>query len=132
MKRLLLATSLLFGSALALLITPAKADPWNEKTFFSTNEPLQIGSVVLAPGRYVLKLAQPLHSRDVVEILNGDETHLISTVATKPAGQAVATDHSRLTFYETPNGQPRALKDWFYPGELNGHQFDPPASVVNR
>jgi len=109
---------------LAVGLSPAaKADVWNKKTILTVNEPIQVPSRVLNPGQYVFKLADSQSDRHIVQIFNGDETHIITTILAVPNYRLQPTGKSQFTFWETPAGQPRALRAWFYPGDNFGQEF---------
>jgi hypothetical protein len=116
------------GGTLALGIATfgAKADEWNKKTVLTINQPVQVKDTLLEPGQYVFKLLNSNSDRHVVQIFNADQTHLISTILANPKDRMDATGRSEFTFYETPAGTARALRAWFYPGDLVGQEFPYP------
>ena len=109
---------------LTTALTPlAKADEWNKKTVITTNNPIQIQGKVLEPGRYVLRLLDSPSDRNIVQIYDADETKLEMTVLANSAFRLVPTGDTRITFYESANGQAQALRTWFYPGDNFGLEF---------
>jgi LPXTG-motif cell wall-anchored protein len=137
--------ALAWGTILAagLFSVNAQADEWNKKTVLTVNQPIQITDTYLEPGQYVLKLMDSSSDRHVVQIFNGDESHIINTVLAIPAQRVNPTSHTQFTFWETPAGSAKALRTWFYPGDNVGNEFPypkqvrqlalltPPAPVVN-
>src|SRR5690242_7203799 len=124
--------SFLFGVALvAAAITPSvKADQWDKKTIITINEPVQMPSccnaehvVVLAPGTYVLALVDSLSDRHIVRVFAQDEKTVITTILAIPNYRLQPTGNSVFQFWETPAGQPRAMRAWFYPGDNFGQEF---------
>lgn len=124
--------SLLLGAALiAAAVTPSvKADQWNKKTVITINEPVQMPSccnpghmVVLQPGTYVLALVDSLSDRHIVRVFEKDEKTVITTILAIPNYRLQATGGSTFQFWETPAGQPRAMRAWFYPGDNFGQEF---------
>jgi hypothetical protein len=109
-----------------VLASNAKADEWNKKTVFTVNEPIQVTDKVLPAGKYVMKLLDSPSDRHIVQIFNRNENHLIATVLAIPDYRVQPTGDTVLTFYEAPPGQPKALRDWFYPGDNFGQQFPRP------
>jgi LPXTG-motif cell wall-anchored protein len=101
----------------------ARADAWNKKTILTINQPIQVPNKVLDPGQYVFKLADSQSDRHIVQIFNGDETHIITTILAIPNYRLQPTGRSQFTFWETPAGEPRALRAWFYPGDNFGQEF---------
>lgn len=110
----------LFGLATT---PPANADEWNKKTILTVNEPLQVPGQTLQPGKYVMKLMDSPSNRHIVQIFNGDETHLMTTILAIPNYRLRPTGKTQFTFWETPAGQPAALRAWFYPGDMFGQEF---------
>ncbi len=104
-------------------MTPARADLWNKKTVLTVGETVQVSGTVLPPGQYVMKLLNSQTDRHIVQIFNRDETHIIDTVLAIPRQRLVPVGHTVFTYYETPPGNVRALRTWFYPGDLVGQQF---------
>jgi hypothetical protein len=101
----------------------ARADTWNKKTVLTINEAIQIPNKVLEPGKYVFKLADSQSDRHIVQVFSEDEKHLITTVLAIPNYRLTPKGKSEFGFWETPAGQPRALRAWFYPGDNFGQEF---------
>jgi hypothetical protein len=101
----------------------AKADEWDKRTNIKINEPIRVPGMVLQPGSYVFKLLNDNSDRHIVQIFNGDETHLMTTILAIPNYRLEPTGKSEFTFWETPAGQPRAIRAWFYPGDNFGQEF---------
>jgi len=87
------------------------------------NEPLQVPKMVLQPGTYVLKLLDSQSDRHIVQIFDEKETHLVTTILAIPNERLRVRGKTEFGFWETPAGQPRALRAWFYPGDNFGHEF---------
>jgi hypothetical protein len=124
--------SFLFGVALiAAAATPSvKADQWDKKTIITINEPVQMPSccnadhvVVLQPGTYVLALVDSLSDRHIVRVFEQDQKTVITTILAIPNYRLHPTGNSVFQFWETPAGQPRAMRAWFYPGDNFGQEF---------
>ena len=129
MNRLALAVASLglLGVALA---PSARADEWNKKTILTVNETIQIPNKVLPPGKYVMKLLDSPSNRHIVQIFNADETHLETTILAIPNYRLEPTGKTVFSFWETPPGQPKALRAWFYPGDNFGQEFAYPKSAA--
>jgi hypothetical protein len=128
MNRLALAITsvgLLAGAALA---PSARADEWNKKTILTINESIQVPNKVLPPGTYVMKLLDSPSNRHIVQIFDKNEQHLETTVLAIPNYRLEPTGKTQLQFWETPPGQPKALRAWFYPGDNFGQEFAYPKS----
>ena len=104
----------------------AKADEWNKRTILTVNQTIQIRDTVLEPGQYVLQLQESNSDRHIVEIFNGDQSHIMGTVLTIPSYRVHALDRSQFTFWETPPGTAKAMRAWFYPGDTMGEEFPYP------
>src|SRR5581483_6881716 len=121
LKALAIATGLgVFGTMLAPNVL---ADQWNKRTILTVNEPIQVPGKVLQPGKYVMKLMDSQSDRHVVQIFNGDESQIVTTVLALPNYRLEPTGKTEFGFWETPPGQPRALRAWFYPGDNFGQEF---------
>src|SRR6266852_4176151 len=125
-------TTFMFGAALiAAAVTPSvKADQWDIKTIITINEPVQVPSccnpehvVILQPGTYVLALVDSHSDRHIVRVLQQDEKTVVTTILAIPNYRLQPTDKSTFQFWETPAGQPRAMRAWFYPGDNFGQEF---------
>lgn len=129
MKHLVLAVASI-GLLAVAIGSSARADEWNKKTILTVNETIQVPNQVLPPGKYVIKLLDSPSNRHVVQIFNGDETHLITTILAIPNYRLQPTGKTVFGFWETPPGQPKALRAWFYPGDNFGQEFAYPKSAA--
>jgi hypothetical protein len=109
--------------AAAGLSTPARADQWDKKTIMTISEAIQVPNKVLDPGTYVFKLADSQSDRHIVQIFNQDQSHLVTTILAIPNYRLEPKGKTEFAFWETPAGQPRALRAWFYPGDNFGQEF---------
>ncbi len=129
MNRLVLA--LAGVGVLGIALAPnARADEWNKKTIMTVNESIQVPNKVLPAGKYVIKLLDSPSDRHIVQIFNADETHLETTILAIPNYRLQPTGKTVFTFWETPPGQPKALRAWFYPGDNFGQEFAYPKSAA--
>lgn len=126
----------LLGAAIA---PNAYADQWNKRTILTVNEAIQVPNKVLQPGKYVMKLLDSPSNRHIVQIFDENEQHLMTTVLAIPNYRLQPTGETQFGFWETPAGQPKALRSWFYPGDNFGQEFAYPkneamqiASVVKQ
>src|SRR5258708_408663 len=108
----------------------ARADEWNKKTILTVNESIQVPNKVLPPGKYVIKLLDSPSDRHIVQIFNADETHLETTILAIPNYRLEPTGKTVFSFWETPPGQPKAMRAWFYPGDNFGQEFAYPKSTA--
>ncbi|HEX5229422.1 MAG TPA: hypothetical protein VFW44_17030 [Bryobacteraceae bacterium] len=117
----------LLGIALA---PSARADEWNKLTVMTVNEPIQVPNKVLPAGTYVMKLLDSPSDRHIVQIFDKDQKHLMTTILAIPNYRIQPTGKTVYTFWETPPGQPKALRAWFYPGDNFGQEFAYPKSAA--
>jgi hypothetical protein len=121
MKAFVIASCVgLFGATLAPAL---HADEWNKRTILTVNEPIQVPGKTLEPGQYVMKLLDSPSNRHIVQIYDKDEQHLVTTVLAIPNYRLEPTGKTQFGFWETPAGQPKALRSWFYPGDNFGQEF---------
>lgn len=108
----------------SVAVAPAlMADEWNKRTILTVNEAIQVPNKVLQPGKYVMKLLDSQSNRHIVQIFDENEQHLITTVLAIPNYRLQPTGETRFGFWETPAGQPKAIRSWFYPGDNFGQEF---------
>ena len=120
------------GLATLTLTPAAHADEWNKLTIITINEPIQVPNMVLPPGKYAMQLLDSPSDRNIVQIFNADRTHLITTILAMPNYRLEPSGKTVLTFWETPPGQPKALRAWFYPGDNYGQEFAYPKSAATQ
>lgn len=113
-----------------MAVIPAQADQWDKKTILTVDQPIQVTETLLEPGQYVLKLANSDSDRHIVQIFNSDQTRIIDTVLAIPNYRLQPTGHSRFAFWETPPGNAKALRAWFYPGDNFGQEFRYPKHLA--
>jgi hypothetical protein len=110
---------------MVFLAPPAThGDEWNLMTKFTVNHPFEVPGMTLQPNtHYTIRLHDSPSNRNVVQVLNADETKMlteflaIADERSEPSGKTV------FTFIETEPGYPLPMKEWFYPGRLNGLEF---------
>ena len=131
-------TSLMIASCLVLggLMLPAnaKADVQDKKTIMTTNMPIKIPTAnkVLPAGEYVIKLFDSDGTRNIVQIFNDREDQVLATVLAIPNYRLKPTDNTEFTYWETPSGEPVALRSWFYPGDTYGVEFAYPRKAATE
>jgi hypothetical protein len=108
---------------LMTFVPSAMADQWNKRTILTVNEPIQVPGKVLQPGKYVMKLMDSPSNRHIVQIFNEREDQLQTTVLAIPNYRLQPTGDTEFQWWETPAGQPRAMRAWFYPGDNFGQEF---------
>jgi hypothetical protein len=106
-----------------LIASTAYADKWNERTVLTFSEPVMVPGATLDPGTYVFKLLASDSSRHIVQVLREDGQKLVTTTQAVPLKRIDSKGDIVLRFNPTEAGAPPALKAWFYPGSIYGHQF---------
>jgi len=113
--------------ALAMLILVSSAayaqEPYDKRTYFTFNQPVQLPGVQLPPGEYIFRLADPDTSRKVVQVLSADRKEVYAMLHTIPRQRAEAPDKPEISFMETAAGNPPAIQTWWYRGERTGREF---------
>jgi len=118
------------GLAMGVVVYRAQADEWDKKTILTVNQPIQVRDKLLQPGTYVFKLLNSQSDRHIVQIFNGDQSRIIDTVLAIPNYRLEPTGDSRFAFWETPPGNAKALRAWFYPGDNYGQEFPYPKHLI--
>ena len=108
---------------LGVMLPAARADEWNQETELTFSQPVQIPGQILAAGTYKFVLLEDSANRDMVQIFSADRTKLYATLNTVPSSRMEPTGDTVISFAERASGQPDAIMTWFYPGELDGHEF---------
>lgn len=108
---------------LVLTSSLALASVNDKKTILTVKETIEVPGAVLPPGEYVVKLVDSQSNRHIVRFFNMDEDEVLSTVIAIPNSRLKATGKTEFSWYETPAGQPPALRAWFYPGDTLGQEF---------
>jgi LPXTG-motif cell wall-anchored protein len=119
----------------AVVSPTAYGDEHDKKTVVTITEPLEVPGAVLQPGKYVFKLVESSNDRHIVIIKNERQNHTYATIFAIPNYKVKRTGKTEISFWETPAGQPRALRAWFYPGDNFGQEFMYPktrVTVINQ
>jgi hypothetical protein len=114
-------------AVLGLVLVPnAKADEMDRKTVVKFSGPVEVpgvGAQVLPAGTYIFKVLDSPSDRHIVQITSEDGNHVFTTILAIPNYRLKATDKTVITFHERSEGQPEALRAWFYPGREWGEEF---------
>ncbi|HXW07738.1 MAG TPA: hypothetical protein VD833_21090 [Vicinamibacterales bacterium] len=115
--------------ALAGLLTVGLAVPataqtgvWDQRTTITVSEPVMVPGATLQPGTYVFELVESDANRNIVRIMNEDESRVVTTAIAIPAKRLDVKGDTVLRFNPTGTGTP-AIEAWFYPGVRYGHRF---------
>jgi hypothetical protein len=113
-------------AACAFLLPTAAADEWNKRTTVTFSAPVEVpgsGAQVLPAGTYIFKLMDSTSNRNIVQIFSEDGLHVFTTILAIPNYRLRVTDRTVMTFRERAEGQPEAIRAWFYPGANWGQEF---------
>jgi hypothetical protein len=119
-------------SQMALLCGAAAAGDWDKKTALTVNEPFLVPGHTIPAGKYVLKLVDSPGNRHVVRIMNASEDRVIATLLAIPNYRLKPTGNTQFQWWETPRGNPAALRAWFFPGDNFGQEFAYPKGLSAR
>lgn len=115
----------LFILAVVFIAPPAsRGDEWNQMTRFTVNHPFEVPGMTLQPNtRYVIRVMGSPSNRNVVQVLNEDETKMLTMFMAISDERLEPADKTVFTFIETQPGYALPVKEWFYPGRLIGREF---------
>lgn len=122
-------TSVIAVGLLSAGMSPTFADQWDKKTVITLTETVLVPHATLTPGKYVIKLVSSDSNRHIVQIFNEREDQVITTILAIPNYRLQPTGDSVFSAWETPAGNPRALRAWFYPGDNFGQEFAYPKGL---
>jgi len=123
-----LLSATLIAAAIGIVATPAiQAGEYDKFTKITVNEPVRLPSLVLQPGNYSLKLLDATGNRHVVEVQDENGKGMAIILAL-PNYRLVPKDKTVITYWESPAGQPRPIRAWFFPGDNFGQEFAYPKS----
>ncbi|MGE3957771.1 MAG: hypothetical protein AB7H96_13710 [Vicinamibacterales bacterium] len=107
------------------LLTPAVAgaDTWSEQTRLTFSEPVMIPGHTLEPGTYVFRIADVTSARHVFRVRSETDNRVVASIQAIPMKRAESTNDIVLKFAPTSGHEAPALKGFFYPGRLYGHEF---------
>jgi hypothetical protein len=111
------------ATALTLSAAPAAADQWNDKTTITFSAPVMVPGATLPAGTYEFRLLNSLTNRHLVQIRRESDRSVIVTTQAVPTKRLEPSGDVVVKFNPTDSGAAPALKSWFYPGTVYGHQF---------
>jgi len=122
-KMRLFAIAVTCAATMSVLSPTMSAGLWDKRTIVTFSGAVEVPGTVLQPGRYIMKLVDSPSDRHIVQFSNERENHVFATILAIPAWRENPSDHTVFTFYETPAGQPQAMRTWYYPGDNTGQEF---------
>jgi hypothetical protein len=121
--------SLRLGSFLYVLtllfagVFVANSSVSDKLTIFTFSQPVELPGVTLPAGTYAFKVLDSLADRNIVQVFDKDQRKLYATVLAIPDYTPQPSNKTIIKFSETTPGAPKAIKEWFYPGESMGWEF---------
>jgi len=116
-----------FGVVLlcGFLSPAARPDAFDKKTVVTFDQDVEIPGWTLPAGTYVFKLMRSSSDRNIVQVWDGSESQLITTLHTVSEVSAATPNDAYFTLDETDydEGLPPLLQSWFYPGDNIGWTF---------
>lgn len=114
------------GATIAIVVActaVAGAQQWNDRTILKFDAPVMVPGTTLPPGTYTFQLLDSTSAQHTVQIFSEDGTNLITTAQAIPTKRLEPTGDVVIKLNPTEAGAPVAIKSWFYPGSLYGHEF---------
>jgi hypothetical protein len=115
-----------FFCVLTLLLATGSAATSSESdklTIFTFSQPVELPSVTLPAGTYAFKILNSSADRNIVQVFDKDQRHLYATILAIADYRPQPSNKTIIKFSETTAGGPKAIKEWFYPGETYGWEF---------
>jgi hypothetical protein len=124
MKRVTSMATAYVAAVILMLGASVGAQDFNihEKTFLTFSNSVELPGMTLPAGTYTFKLADT-PSRNVVQVLSGDEKEIHGQFLFIQAERPDVTGETVITFRETREGTTPAIQYWYYPGEKIGKEF---------
>ena len=92
-------------------------------TIFTFSQPVELPGVSLPAGTYTFKVLDSLADRNIVQVWDKDQKKLYGTFLAIPDYTPNPSNKTIIKFSERTPGAPKAVKEWFYPGESMGWEF---------
>lgn len=115
----------------AIMPAPARATTYDKLAYLSFSAPVQVPGATLNAGTYRFHLTNPETSRNVLQVLSGDGAIVYAMFHTIPDARSTLTADPTVSFRETPEGVPPAVRTIFYGGEHRGYEFVYPTGGPN-
>jgi hypothetical protein len=137
MKRVtLIATAIVLAVLVGMSVRVAAQNTVpSERTIMTFSNTVEMPGVTLPAGTYVFRLADT-PTRNVVQVLSGDEKDILGQWTFVQAERARVSEDTVVMFREAPEGTMPAVQYWYYPGERIGKEFiypkDQAQKIANR
>jgi hypothetical protein len=104
----------------AALAVPAQANECDKETYLTFSDPVSLPGVVLPAGTYLFSHPDCSADDHVLRVSSKDGSTVYATLLVSSEDRPTPSDQPMVVLAEMPNGSPRAIKAWFYPGETIG------------
>jgi hypothetical protein len=131
MSRLFVSGVAVVALAAAMVPAPASGVTHDKLAYLTFSAPVQVPGVTLGAGTYRFHLTNPETSRNVLQVLSSDGAVVYAMFHTIPDGRTAVTANPTVTYRETPEGVPPAVRSLFYGGEYHGYEFVYPTGGPN-
>ena len=116
--------------AVAALVVAAAAQTGleqieKEKSIFTVTEPTEIGSRVVPPGTYLIKVVPLSYNRNLVQVTSEDGAKVYASALATPHPKKLDEQipSSRFLYFPASEGQPKVLRTWFAPSTPFGQDI---------
>src|SRR5512135_1818651 len=125
----ILYTLFLFAAGMWLLPAKAGAQDVQRRAKMTLTEAAEIPGTILQPGTYVVKVMDYKDEKEIVQFSTEDDKTVVATVLAI-RDRRVRTDDGQTGFiyFQRLEGNPIALKSWYYAGDEWGEVFAYPRS----
>ena len=111
----------------ATAIPQLRADGFNDDmTTVTFSGPVEIGHIALGAGTYVFKTLSGSVDRNLVEVMDQNNMHLIALLNSVPVQTPQNLGDAKIELAEGPANTPERVHAWFVPGEGTGWEFPAP------
>jgi hypothetical protein len=118
-----LGAALLAATAVPQLRATGLNDDITRVTF---SAPVEIGHIALSAGTYVFRTMSGNSDRNIVEVMDQNDLHLIALLHSVPVLAPPDLGSSQIEMSEGPANAPERVHAWFVPGEWAGWEFPAP------
>ena len=103
----------------------ARAQSEPQQTTLTLTETLEVGTVTLQPGTYLIRVVTLDSNRDMLQVTDPEQMKVFSTVLSRPHPilSADVIPENRYVTWAAPPGQPRTLRTWYPRDRSSGHDI---------
>jgi hypothetical protein len=112
--------------------SPASAQNFDERVFFTFSGPVELPGVALPAGKYIFRLPDPTSTHNVVQVLSGDGMTTYGIFFTLGADRLSPAPQPEIRFMEVPAGTPPPIRAYWNAGHTTGHEFIYPKEQARR